>query len=268
MIYTMEREQLSTGLMPRIEEGITIKSPQEIARMRAAGKILAEVLAVLREKVQPGVTTGDLDAIAAKEIEKRKAKPSFLGYRGYPAHICVSVNDEVVHGIPGKRVLKEGDVVGIDAGVIYQGFQADAAVTVGLGSISSEAEHLIATTQKAIMAGIAAARGGARLSDISYAVQQTAESAGFSVVREYVGHGIGRAMHEEPQVPNFGPPGRGVLLRPGMALAIEPMVNVGDWRTNVGPDNWTVYTSDGSLSAHFEHSIAITDGEAEILTRL
>jgi len=175
---------------------------------------------------------------------------------------------EVVHGIPGKRVLKEGDVVGIDAGVIYQGFQADAAVTIGLGNISSEAEHLIATTQKAIMAGIAAARGGARLSDISYAVQQTAESAGFSVVREYVGHGIGRAMHEEPQVPNFGPPGRGVLLRPGMALAIEPMVNVGDWRTNVGPDNWTVYTSDGSLSAHFEHSIAITDGEAEILTRL
>lgn len=268
MIHTMEREQLSSGLMPRIEEGITIKSPQEIARMRAAGKILAEVLAVLRESVQPGMTTADLDALAVKEIAKRKAKPSFLGYRGYPAHICVSVNDEVVHGIPGKRVLKEGDIVGIDAGVIYQGFQADAAVTLGLGVISPAAEHLIETTEKAIMAGIAAAKGGARLSDISYAVQQTAEAEGFSVVREYVGHGIGRAMHEEPQIPNFGPPGRGVLLQPGMALAIEPMVNAGDWRTNIGPDHWTVYTLDGSLSAHFEHSIAITDGEAEILTRL
>lgn len=264
----MEQETLGVSFLPVPHQGIIIKSPKEIAAMRAAGKILAEVLAVLVEQMRPGMTTADLDVMAAQEIKARRAAPSFLGYRGYPAHICVSVNDEVVHGIPGQRVLKEGDVVGIDAGVIYQGFQADAAVTLGLGRISPVAVRLIETTKRAIKAGIAAARGGARLSDISAAVQQMVEAQGFSVVREYVGHGIGRAMHEEPQVPNFGPPGRGPVLRSGMVLAIEPMVNVGDWRTRVGPDNWTVSTLDGSLSAHFEHTIAITEGEPEILTKL
>lgn len=236
--------------------------------MRTAGKLLAEVLALLAARVRPGMTTAELDALAAKELEARRVTPSFLGYRGYPAHICVSVNEEVVHGIPGKRVMKDGDVISIDAGLVYKGFQADAAVTVGLGKVSPVAERLIETTRQAIAAGIAAARGGARLSDISAAVQETVEHRGFAVVREYVGHGIGRNMHEEPQVPNFGPPGRGPLLRPGMALAIEPMVNVGDWRTVVGPDNWTVSTADGSLSAHFEHSIAITEGDPDILTAL
>lgn len=264
----MERGAGSIDLIPAEDRGIIVKSPAEIARMRAAGRLLAEVLTVLVERVRPGMSTADLDAIAAQAIQARKATPSFLGYRGYPAHICVSVNDEVVHGIPGKRMLKEGDVVGIDAGLIYQGFQADAAVSVGLGNVSPMVQRLIQTTEQAIYAGIAAARGGARLSDISAAVQQTVEAQGFSVVREYVGHGIGQAMHEEPQVPNFGPPGRGPVLWPGMALAIEPMVNVGDWRTKVGPDNWTVSTLDGSLSAHFEHTIAITEGEPEILTRL
>lgn len=264
----MERKTPGVDLMAATDQGIIIKSPEEIAHMRAAGKVLAEVLAALVARVRPGMTTGELDGIAAKEIKARKAIPSFLGYRGYPAHICVSVNEEIVHGIPSKRVLKEGDVVGIDAGVIYQGFQADAAATVGLGKTSPVAQLLIETTKRAIEAGIAAARGGARLGDISAAVQQAAEAAGFSVVREYVGHGIGRAMHEEPQVPNFGPPGLGPVLRPGMALAIEPMVNVGDWRTKVGPDNWTVSTLDGSLSAHFEHTIAITEGEPEVLTKL
>lgn len=236
--------------------------------MRTAGKLLAEVLAILTATVRPGMTTAELDAVAAKELEARRVTPSFLGYRGYPAHICVSVNEEVVHGIPGKRLLKDGDVVSIDAGLVYKGFQADAAVTVGLGKVSPVAERLIEATRQAIAAGIAAARGGARLSDISAAVQETVEHQGFAVVREYVGHGIGRNMHEEPQVPNFGPPGRGPVLRPGMALAIEPMVNVGDWRTVVGPDNWTVSTADSSLSAHFEHSIAITEGDPEILTAL
>lgn len=262
------RREAAKELVAIIDQGIIIKTPEEIALMRAAGKILAKVLAILVERVRPGMTTTELDAIAAREITARKVTPSFLGYRGYPAHICVSVNDEIVHGIPGKRLLQEGDVVGIDAGVIYQGFQADAAVTVGIGRISPLAEHLIETTQRAIMAGIAAARGGARLSNISAAIQQTVEAEGFSVVREYVGHGIGRAMHEEPQVPNFGIPDRGPVLRPGMALAIEPMANLGDWRTKVGPDNWTVYTLDGSLSAHFEHTIVITEGEPELLTKV
>lgn len=249
------------------ERGVIVKSREEIAIMRQAGRIVAEVLAMLRERVRPGMTTKDLDALAEKEIRARKATPSFKGYRGYPACICVSVNDQVVHGIPGPRVLLEGDIVSIDAGAIYQGFQADAALTLGLGPVSDEGRVLIEATEGAMMAGIAAAREGARLGDISAAVQQYVEERGFSVVREYVGHGIGREMHEEPQVPNFGLPGRGMLLRRGMALAIEPMVNLGDWRTKVGADGWTVSTLDGSLSAHFEHSIAITEGEAEIMTR-
>ena len=252
----------------RKDQGAILKSSSEIALMRTAGRILAEVLAALVGHVRPGVTTAELDRLAAAEMKKHKVAPSFLGYRGYPAHICTSVNDEIVHGIPGPKVLQEGDIIGIDCGVIYQGLQADSAVTVGLGKITPETAKLIGTTREALEAGIAAARGGAHLSDISAAIQEAAEAKGFSVVREYVGHGIGRAMHEEPQVANFGPPGRGLVLRPGMALALEPMVNLGDWRTKVGPDNWTVSTLDGSVSAHFEHSIAITDGAPEVLTRL
>ena len=254
-------------MMPKVEQGIIIKSPQEIALMRQSGKILAEILAVLRESVKPGITTADLDSVAAKEMAARKVTPSFLGYRGYPAHICVSVNDEIVHGIPGTRMLRDGDIVGIDAGIIHQGWQADSAITVGAGNISPDAARLIDVTRASLEAGIRAARGGARLGDIGAAVQQVAEAAGYSVVREYVGHGIGQAMHEDPQVPNYGPPGKGAILRPGMALAIEPMVNVGGQQTRVGADRWTVFTADGSLSAHFEHSIAITDGEPEVLTR-
>ena len=196
------------------------------------------------------------------------AKPSFKGYQGFPANLCISVNDEIVHGIPGKRLLQEGDIVSLDFGAIFDSFQGDAAITVGVGNISPEAEQLIETTEGALKAGIAAAHAGARLGDISAAIQHYAESRGYSVVREYSGHGIGRKMHEEPQVPNFGPSGQGPVLKKGMALALEPMVNIGDWRTNLGDNHWTVFTSDGSLSAHFEHTIVITDGGSEVLTAL
>jgi methionyl aminopeptidase len=211
--------------------------------------------------------TRELDIIAEEELKKWGAKASFKGYLGFPANLCVSVNDEIVHGIPGKRVLREGDIVSLDFGAIFMGFQADAALTVGVGKIDSAAKRLIETTQGALMAGIRAAHPGARLGDISAAIQEYAESRGYSVVREYAGHGIGREMHEEPQVPNFGLPGSGPVLKKGMTLALEPMVNAGDWRTRCGDDNWTVFTADGSLSAHFEHTIAITDGEPEVLTR-
>jgi len=195
-------------------------------------------------------------------------RPSFLGYRGFPAAVCVSVNEEIVHGIPGRRVLEEGDIVSIDLGLIYKGYQADAAVTVGVGRVSPEAERLIRTTEEALMAGIRAARAGARLGDVSWAIQSYAENRGYSVVREYVGHGIGREMHEEPPVPNYGRPGTGLVLRKGMVLAIEPMLVIGDWRTRVLDDGWTVVTADGTLAAHAEHTVAITNGEAEILTAL
>ncbi len=236
--------------------------------MRQAGRIVAAVLEVLKMSVKPGMKTEELDAIAAHEAEKLGAVPSFKGYQGYPANLCVSVNDEIVHGIPGKRVLKEGDIVSLDFGVIYNGFQGDSAVTVGVGSISEEAEKLIETTEGALEAGMNAACAGARLGDISSAIQQYAESKGYSVVREYTGHGIGRQMHEDPQVPNFGIPGEGIELKKGMTLALEPMVNIGGWRTRVSDNNWTVYTSDSSLSAHFEHTIAVTDGDHEVLTAL
>ncbi len=247
---------------------IVIKSDQEIAIMRQAGKIVAGILEVLKSQVRPGIRTENLDVIAAKELEKRGAKSSFKGYRGFPATLCVSVNDEIVHGIPGKRILNEGDIVSLDFGAIYMGFQGDAAITVGVGRISSQAEQLIKTTEGALKAGIAAARPGARLGDVSATIQHYAESRGYSVVREYTGHGIGREMHEEPSIPNFGLREQGPLLKKGMALAIEPMVNIGDWRTRIGDNHWTVFTSDGSLSAHFENTIAVTDGEPEVLTAL
>jgi len=246
--------------------GIIIKSEREIAVMRQAGRVVAKILEMLKSRVRPGMKTSELDAIAASEIERLGAKPSFKGYHGYPANLCVSVNDEIVHGIPGERVLTEGDIVSLDFGAIFKGFQGDGALTVGVGEISPEAKGLIEATEGALEAGIRAATAEARLGDISAAIQQYAEARGYSVVREYTGHGIGREMHEEPQILNFGSPGTGPLLKKGMTLALEPMLNMGDWRTRVADDQWTVLTADGSLSAHFEHTIAIRDGEAEVLT--
>jgi len=247
---------------------IIIKSQEEIAVMRQAGRIVATVLDILKTKVKPGMRTEELDVIAARELKKLGATPSFKGYHGYPANLCVSVNDEIVHGIPGKRVLKDGDIVSLDFGAIYDGFQGDAAVTVGVGKISPEAKKLIEATEGSLKAGIDAGHAGGRMGDISAAIQDYAESRGFSVVREYTGHGIGREMHEDPQIPNYGLPGEGPVLRKGMVFALEPMVNSGDWRTRVGDDHWVVLTVDGSLSAHFEHTVAVTNGKLEILTAL
>ena len=253
---------------------IVIKSDQEIAAMRQAGRIVATVLEVLKLQVRPGMKTKELDVIAARELERLVGKSSFKGYRGFPATVCVSVDDEIVHGIPGKRILREGDIVSLDFGAIFNGFHGDAAVTVGVGKVSLEAEKLMKTTESALEAGIAAAHAGARLGDVSAAIQNYAEARGYSVVREYTGHGIGREMHEEPQIPNcirppFGlMPGVGPELKKGMTFALEPMVNIGEWHTRIGADHWTVFTRDGSLSAHFEHTIAVTDGEPEVLTAL
>lgn len=248
--------------------GITIKSAADIAVMRQAGRVVATVLDVLKLQVTPGMKTKELDAIAAKEVVRLGATPSFKGYRGYPANICASVNDEIVHGIPGDRVLKEGDIISLDFGAIFDGFQGDAAITVGVGKITPAARKLIETTDGALKAGIAAVRHGVRLGDIGATIQKYAESRGYSVVREYTGHGIGREMHEDPLVPNFGEAGTGPVLQKGMTIAIEPMINVGDWRTKVAANRWTVSTVDGSLSAHFEHTIAVTNGEPEVLTAL
>jgi methionyl aminopeptidase len=244
---------------------IIIKSPEEISIMRQCGKILRAILDKLRMEIRPGIKTSELDLIMAEESERRGVRPSFKNYQGFPANLCVSVNDEVVHGIPGGRVLKEGDIVSLDAGVILDGFHTDAAITVGVGEISLEAKELIAATEGGLKAGITQATSSAHVGDISLAIQNYVESRGFSVVREYVGHGVGRDLHEEPQIPNFFL-GKGPLLRKGMSLAIEPMVNIGDWHTKLAPNGWTVLTADGGLSAHFEHTIVVTDGEAEILT--
>ena len=246
--------------------GIIIKSGREIALMRQAGKIAAIILEILSRQVRPGMKTRELDIIAGREVERMGAKPSFRGYRGFPANLCVSVNNEVVHGIPGERMINEGDIVSLDFGAILNGFQGDAAVTIGVGEISLQAKQLVETAGAALEAGIAAARPGGMLGDISAAIQNCAESRGYSVVREYTGHGIGREMHEEPQIPNFGQSGTGPVLTKGMTLALEPMVNAGDWHTRVDSNHWTVLTADGSLSAHFEHTIVITDGEPEVLT--
>ena len=245
---------------------IIIKSDDEIAIMHESGRILAEVLEILTLEVRPGLKIIDLDRIVQEEYRRRDVVPTFLGYQGFPAHVCVSVNDEIVHGIPSGRKLREGDIVGIDLGLTHKGFVADSALTIGVGTIDQEKQHLIDTTYRSLWAGIRAARPGARLSDISHAIQTCAEPEGYSLVREYVGHGIGRDMHEEPAVPNFGPPDRGPVLKKGMVLALEPMVNVGDWRTKKHDDQWTISTLDGSLSAHFEHTIAITENGPLVLT--
>jgi len=247
---------------------IIYKSQQEVDRMRKAGRIVAGTIERVVASVRPGITTEDLDRVAEDYIRERDATPSFKGYRGFPASICTSLNNEVVHGIPSpNRVLKDGDLLSLDFGAIWDGFHADAAVTVFVGGArSSEAEKLVRITEESLYAGIDRIRPGGRLSDISNAVEQVATGAGFTVVREYVGHGIGRKLHEDPQIPNYGPPGRGPEMRPGLVVAVEPMVNMGDWPTRVLADDWTVVTEDGSLSAHFEHTIAVTEDGHEILT--
>lgn len=235
--------------------------------MRQAGRIVAVTLLEIQDKIRPGMSTADLDAIAEHTVRTLGAIPAFKGYNGFPGSICASINEEVVHGIPSPdRVLREGDVISLDFGAIYQGYVGDSAITVGVGKISPEAERLLTVTQEALHAGIAQARAGQHLTDISHAIQTHAERFGYGVVRQYVGHGVGRNMHEEPQVPNFGPAHRGPILRPGMTLAIEPMLNLGTEETVVKPDNWTVVTQDGKISAHFEHTIAVTGAEPDILT--
>ena len=235
--------------------------------MRRAGRITADAILRLVDFVKPGLTTAELDAVGERAIRDAGATPSFVGYRGFPASICTSVNDQVVHGIPGERVIEEGDLLSLDVGAIWEGYHGDSAVPVIVGEPpSDEAEKLVRVTEDALEAGISQLRVGGRLSDVGAAVQQLVEGAGFSVVREYVGHGIGQSMHEDPPIPNFGEPGRGPKIAPGLVVAIEPMVNIGGWETRVLSDDWTVVTADGSLSAHFEHTIAITDDGPEVLT--
>ena len=246
---------------------ITLKSPREIEFMRDAGRITAEALKLVGEAIKPGITTLELDAIAKRYIQKQGAEPSFLGFHGYPGSICASINDEIVHGIPSERVIQSGDIVSIDLGAKYKGYHGDSAKTYAVGKVSSEALRLIEITKKAFYAGMNAFVNGDRLQSISAAIQNTAEAAGFSVVRELVGHGIGRDMHEEPNVPNFVSGSRGPKLRVGMVLAIEPMINCGGKETVTMPDGWTVRTKDGSLSAHYEHTVALMDNGPLILTQ-
>jgi methionyl aminopeptidase len=245
---------------------IVLKSAREIQQMRDAGKIAARALALVGDAVKIGITTGELDTIARRFIEKSGAVPSFLGYSGYPATICASVNDEVVHGIPSERVLQDGDIVSIDLGVIYKGYHGDNAKTYAVGKISEKARKLIDVTEQSFYAGMAAFVEGNRLQCISEAIQTTAQNAGFSVVRELVGHGIGQQLHEDPNVPNFVSGNKGPKLRVGMVLAIEPMINMGGKETYTLPDGWTVCTSDKSMSSHYEHTVALTDNGPEILT--
>lgn len=246
---------------------IILKSLQEIEKIRQAGSIVADVLAGIRELIKPGISTLALDEYAEKRIRAAGAKPAFKGYRGYPRTLCTSLNDQVIHGIPAKDVfLKTGDILSVDVGAIVDGFYGDAAFTAAVGQVSPEAERLIRVTEEALALGIEQAIPGNRLFDISAAIQEHVESNGYSVVREFVGHGIGRSLHEDPQVPNFGERGRGARLQAGMVLAIEPMVNRGGSRTVVQDDQWTAVTADGSLSAHCEHTIAVLDGGARILT--
>jgi len=245
---------------------IIVKTPDELARMRASGRLAARVLATLAQAVAPGMTTCELDRLAAELIRAQGARSAFLGYRGYPGHICVSVNEEVVHGIPGPRRIVMGDVVALDVGVAYNGFIGDCATTVAIGVSDPDVLRLLDVGRAALAAAIAQARPGARVGDISHAVQETAERAGFSVVRDFVGHGVGRQMHEDPQVPNFGPAGVGAKLKVGMTIALEPMINLGGAAVEVLADGWTAVTRDRKPSVHFEHTVAVSDAGAEILT--
>ncbi|MBN2283951.1 MAG: type I methionyl aminopeptidase [Deltaproteobacteria bacterium] len=247
---------------------VILKSPEEIEKMRRSNEIVARILKGLSELVKPGVTTRELDEYAESEARKEGADPAFKGYGGYPFALCTSVNSEVVHGFPSDVPLKEGDIVSLDFGVRYDEYYGDSAVTLPVGKITKTASRLMKVTREALYQGIDKARAGNRLGDISYAVQNFVERAGFSVVRDYVGHGIGKSLHEDPPVPNFGVRGRGIELKPGMVLAIEPMVNEGIYKVQVKPDGWTVVTGDGKLSAHFEHTVAITEDGPEILSKV
>ncbi|HQL36273.1 MAG TPA: type I methionyl aminopeptidase [Bacillota bacterium] len=247
---------------------ISIKSPREIELMRIAGRIVAETHELLRKAIRPGITTLELDVIAEEYIRKSGAIPAFKDYNGFPASICSSINEQVVHGIPGPIALKDGDIIGIDIGAVYDGYYGDAARTYGIGNIDRETERLIKVTEESFFKGIEYALPGNRLSDISHSIQKHVESNGFSVVRDFVGHGIGRSMHEDPQIPNYGLPHKGPRLAAGMALAIEPMVNQGRYAVKIREDGWTVVTADGKPSAHYENTIVITNGKPEILTLL
>lgn len=245
---------------------IPLKSKSDLAMLRESGRILAEVIFELEKSVVPGITTAEIDRVAEELISRRKVVPAFKGYRGFPAVSCVSVNEEIVHGIPGSRIIKDGDNVSIDLGVNYRGYFSDAAVTVIAGTPLPDMARLVGVTRQALYEGIKAAMVGCRLGDVSHAIQKFVERNGFSVVREFVGHGIGRELHEEPEVPNYGMPGRGPLLKEGMVLAIEPMVNIGTWRSEILDNGWTAVTGDRLPSAHFEHTVAVTDQGPEILT--
>ena len=248
---------------------IVLKSQQEIDRMRVAGRVTALTIERIVEEVRPGMSTADLDRIGERSIRSEGCTPSFLGYRGFPASICVSINDEIVHGIPSpKRILRDGDVLSIDVGAVSEGYHGDAAVTIFVGgrAPSEDAARLVKITEEALYAGIEALRPWGRISDVGHAVQGVAEPAGFTLVREYGGHGVGRALHEDPMILNYGRPGRGPVVKPGMVVAVEPMVNIGEPDTEVLDDDWTVVTRDGSISAHFEHTVAVTSDGTEILT--
>lgn len=246
---------------------IFLKSPEEIEKMSASGKLVAEILSEIRGRIKPGVTTQELDQLALRLSVKKKARPAFKGYHGFPFSLCVSVNEEVVHGFPSGRKLLDGDIVSLDFGVCLDGYYGDAAFTLAVGKVSPQAERLIRVTREALFKGLEQVKAGRRLGDISSAVQQHVEAYCFSVVRQFVGHGIGKALHEDPQIPNFGESGRGILLKPGMVLAIEPMVNVGGSEVEIKADGWTAVTKDKSLSAHFEHTVAITENGCRILTQ-
>src|SRR3972149_207117 len=248
--------------------GVVLKSPREIEEMRVANRIVAEILEAIKGIIRPGITTDELNVFAEERLRERKAKSAFKGYRGYPKALCTSVNSQVVHGIPSRTPLKDGDLLSIDFGAYCNGFYGDAAITVPVGNVSGDALRLKKIAEEALYAGIEKAYPGNRLSDISFAIQSLVERNGFSVVRDFVGHGIGRSLHEEPQVPNFGSPGLGVRLKAGMVLAIEPMINAGGSEVKILQDGWTAVTKDGSLSAHFEHTVAITEDGPVILTRL
>jgi methionyl aminopeptidase len=245
---------------------IVCKSAEELGIMREAGRITANALDAVAERIRPGVTTSELDRVAAEAIRAAGAKPAFLGYMGYPATLCVSLNEAVVHGIPSERELLAGDIVSVDIGVVWRGFFGDMAATFPVGDVDAGSRTLVDTTRAALESGIDECRPGNHLSDVSHAVQTVAQGAGLSVVRDYVGHGIGRAMHEDPQIPNYGPPGKGPVLSVGMTLALEPMINAGTWEVEVQDDGWTVLTKDRRRSAHFEHTVAVTEDGPEILT--
>ena len=236
--------------------------------MEKANRIVAEVLEEVKERVRPGVETRELDEVAEAGCRRRQVEPAFKGYRGYPASVCVSVNEEVVHGIPGSRCLKDGDLVSLDFGVRYDGYYGDSALTLPVGEVSLEARKLLEATRESLEAAIAQVKVGARLTNISHAVQSVVEGQGFAVIREFVGHGIGRSLHEDPQIPNFGPPGRGPVMQVGLTMAIEPMTSSGSWRVRILKDGWTAVTQDGSLAAHFEHTVALTEKGVVVLSRL